>query len=183
MNDNNEMGARFEIFIEALFNAYGLQNVRRDVEFRKLNPYYRPGRPGEPKYIRRQCDITYDIVKEGNLYLAAAELKYTSNGQVSYSFRDGPKRKKGQMIPRIGNLVDEVYERQLFIEAYLSLLVTNKKFQKKVKKEAEKRGIKVMEGNDLQAIIRKLGGKYSVDDYLVNIRTEDYDLRSDIRKV
>jgi hypothetical protein len=168
MTPEREKGMQFEIWLELLLRHLGHQNVKRDVEYHKK------------RYVFRQVDVSYSLVKEGRIYLAIVEAKYSSNGQIPYRLRNGKIKKSTQQIPQIDNLVDEVLERQKFIGADVNLLVTNRSFEDKVKKEAERYGIRVVEDRQLTRLYRGIGGKGRIDDSIRAINIRRYNLNKNI---
>ncbi len=92
----------------------------------------------------------------------------------------GSRKKNQQIIPKIDNLVDEVYERRGFTDADIAFLVTNKRFEDKVKQEAEKYKITVLEKQNLEKIFKKQGGKDSIDNSIYSINLKDYNLNKNI---
>jgi len=161
-------GNKFEIWLEKILKIQGYQNVLRNVQYHKA------------RYVYRQADISYNIIRNNSLKLILVEAKYSSNGNINYHFRGGKKKKSGQVISTIDNLVDEVLERQKFIGADASILVTNKQFDKKVKYEASKKGIKLLEGDNLQKLYLNLGYKKNINDSIANIDLNNHNLYSNI---
>jgi hypothetical protein len=157
-------GIRFEIWLELLLKRLGYPNVERNVEYHKA------------RYVCRQVDVTYTILDRIPKW-AILEAKYCSNCNVHYNLRKGTIEKAAQTIPVIDNLVDEVYERWKFISADVSFLVTNKRFEHRVRFEAEKYGIIVVEGDYLTKLYRKAGGKLAtIDDSIATIDLNLFDL-------
>jgi len=161
-----EKGIKFEIWLESLLKKQGYQNVLRNVEYHK------------ERYLFRQADLSYNLIKDGRIYLAVVEAKFSSNGSIPYKLRS-KKKKKGHQVP-IDNLVDEVLERQQFIGADLSFLVTNKEFKPEVGLEAEKKGITVVTGSQLSSIYKKLGFRDSIDDSIKAVDLDKYNLNKNI---
>jgi len=162
-------GNQFEIWLEEFLKLQGYKNVLRDVEYHK------------DKNTFRQADISYNyIVSKNHLKLMIVEAKYSSNGYISYKLRAGEKEKSGQVIRRIDNLVDEVWERQNFIGADQSILVTNKKFENKVRTEAFKKGVKVLEGDDLQLLFKKFGYLETIDESISKIDLRKHNLYKNV---
>jgi hypothetical protein len=150
-------GTKFEVFLEVLLKKQGYQNVLRNVEMHKS------------KYRYRQVDVSYNVVDNGRIYLAIAEAKFSSNGNIPYRLRTPRVKKAGKLVVSFDNLVDEMAERQRFVGANLAVLVTNHSFEDKVKEEAKKHGIRVMEGSRLTDIYHKLGGRGSIDKAIASI--------------
>ncbi len=158
-----ERGTKFEIWLELLLKAKGYQNVLRDVCYHKS------------KYVYRQLDLQYNLVKQGKIHTVGIEAKYSSNGKIPFKFRSSTKEKAGQLI-RINNLVDEVFERQRFCDLNNMILVTNKEFDSKIIKHAGKYGIILMEGDSLQKIFTSLGYKGSIANSISTVDIEKYNL-------
>lgn len=162
-------GTQFEIWLELIFRKLGLE-VSRNVEFHK------------ERYVYRQVDLCYDR-KRGILGILGKkeriiiEAKYSGRGEIPYKLRQGEKHKSGQLIKKIDNVVDELYERQRFVNARKSYLVTNKRFDSKVRKEAAGKGICLIEGGKLENIYRHLGGCSSLDESIRSIKVAEHDLQ------
>ncbi len=136
-----ERGFRFEIWLEEVFkNVAGIYNLRRNVEFHK------------ERYLFRQADLAYNTISQQGLELVIIEAKYSSNGPIKYKLRS-PKEKQGQPIPKIDNLVDEIIERQYFIGANKSVLITNKTFDKELISKGLANHIYLIDGTGLQKIL------------------------------
>ena len=161
-------GIQFEIWLELLLKQNAYQNVLRDVEFHK------------ERFVYRQADLTYNIVKDNELYLAVVEAKFSANGPVPYLLRDGEKKKAGQTITRIDNVVDEVYERQRFIGADLSILTTNHKFEDRVRRMAPKRNILIVEGTTLDKYFTSEIPNESIDDSIRKITIKEHRLNKNV---
>jgi hypothetical protein len=110
-------GAKLEIWLENLFQDLEYNNVQRNVHYHF-----------QKNYIYRQVDLEYktSILKKTIMI----EAKYSKNCKIRYKLRN-PKNKAGQKI-KIDNLLDEVEERRLFVQAKKAILITNKEFEKKV---------------------------------------------------
>jgi hypothetical protein len=150
-------GIKFEIWLEYLLRLQGYQNVLRNVEYHK------------ERFRFRQVDISYDLVNNKEIHRAIIEAKYSSNGRISYKLRQSKFKKDGQRIIRIDNLVDETLERQRFVNADIAFLVTNHGFDAKVKQEARKHKIKVLEGKRLEEIYHHYGGKGPIDNAIRSV--------------
>ena len=137
------IGTKFEIWLETYFKSKGCLNVRRNVEFHKS------------RYLYRQADLTFSLKTNGKTELIIVEAKYSSKGPIKYDLRQGFKIKAGSKI--ITNLVDEIIERQKFVGAYSSILVTNKYFDDKLRQEAAKQNIVLFDRNRLFADYKKFG--------------------------
>lgn len=161
-------GIQFEIWLEILLKYKGHQNVVRDVEYHKS------------RYVFRQVDLRYDIVEDGLRYHTIVEAKYSSNSRIPYYLRKGTINKAGQDINGIDNLIDEVSERQRFVKADITILATNRHFDDKVKTEAKKYNIRVIENEGLTDIYRSLGGKLSIDSSIRSIYVKNHNLSKNI---
>jgi hypothetical protein len=150
-------GSKFEIWLEELFKKIGFQNVMRNVEFHRS------------RYLYRQVDVCYEIVKEGKIYRVIAEAKFSSNGPVRYHLRNGEIHKCEQGIAKIDNIVDELLERASFVGASYARLLTNRTFEDEVRAEAKRHSILVLEGNELQKLYMKTGRTGSIDDAIYNV--------------
>ena len=150
-------GTKFEVFLEQLFRKQGFQNVLRNTEYHKSRYHY------------RQVDVSYSVVHNGRIYLAVVEAKYSSNGNIPYKYRTPRIKKADRRDVVFDNVVDETAERQRFVGANLALLVTNHAFEDKVKEEARRHKIKVIEGRRLPDIYHRLGGKGSVDRAIASV--------------
>jgi len=163
-------GTRFEIWLETYFNSLGCLNVKRNVEFHKS------------RYLYRQADLTFSLKTKGNTELIIVEAKYSSNGSIKYDLRQGFKIKAGSKI--ITNLVDEIIERQKFIGAYSSILVTNKYFDDKLRQEAAKQNIVLFDRNRLFADYKKFGGTYDGLEKSINaIDIRRYNLQKNLIQI
>ncbi|MBW2966718.1 restriction endonuclease [Candidatus Woesearchaeota archaeon] len=161
-------GIKFEILLENLLKELGCDNVLRNVYCYKS------------RYRYRQVDISYNYVKHGRIYLAIIEAKYSSNGKVPYKLRSNKIKKEGNRTIEMENLVYEVRERRHFTNAGLALLVTNNEFEDKVKEEAKRYNIKVIEGKRLQELYHQNGHKGSIDDAIKSIDIYKRNLRRNL---
>jgi hypothetical protein len=168
LTPEKEKGTRLEIFLEQLLKESGYQNVLRNVEYHK------------EMHVFRQADVSYNKIGGNELIFGFVEAKYTSNGEISYELRGGEKEKNGQVIEKIDNVVDEVYERGKFIGADISVLATNKKFSDKVKESADEKNIKLLDGSDLLRIYNNLGHDGNIDEIINGIDLEKYNLNKNI---
>ncbi len=164
MSFEKEVGTKFEIWLELLLKNKGYQNILRDVEYRKDSGAF------------RQIDVSYNISFNGKIYLVAVEAKYSSKNNVNYKLRE-VKNKKESMIGTIDNLVDEVFERQMFVGADLSILVTNQYFQNKVKKYALEKNIRILERNNLYS---NFNSDFSLEDSINSVNLENYRMKKNI---
>ncbi|MBW2980483.1 hypothetical protein KY360_03640 [Candidatus Woesearchaeota archaeon] len=162
--DEQRKGTKFEIWLELLLNRQAHQNVLRNVEYHK------------ERYLFRQVDLSYNFVDNGTIHLAIIEAKYSSGGRIPYKLRKGEVKKSGQLVPRIDNLVDELWERQQFVGAHAACLVTNHSFDDQVKAEAGKRRIDVVEGPALSQLYLHLGGAGAIDDSINTINLGRHNL-------
>jgi hypothetical protein len=150
-------GTKFEIWLEDLLKELGCQDVLRNVYFYKERCQY------------RQVDICYKLAKKGRIYRVIVEAKYSSNGNIPYKLRSNKIKKEGSRKIEMENLVYEVRERKHFTKAGLAFLVTNKGFEDKVREEAERYNIQVVDGRRLQKIYNNLGYKGSIDEAIDNV--------------
>ena len=133
LTKEQQLGTKFEIFVEQLFKSLGVRKVRRNVVYHR------------DRYLYRQVDVEFY-----NQDLVIVELKYSSNGKIGYKLRGGEKNKSGQLISTINNLIDEVEERRLFVRANKAVLITNQDFSAELyQKVRDYRAIEMYNGNDL----------------------------------
>ena len=161
-------GTKFEIWLEKLLKEVGCQDVLRNVEFHRT------------RYRYRQVDLSYSYAKQGNIYRAVVEAKFSSNGKVRYALREPKSKKESKRQIEFYNLVDEVIERQRFVNAGLALLITNHKFEKKVKKESAKYGIRIIEGKRLTELYREQGHEGTIDQAIESIDLKTHNLDKNI---
>jgi hypothetical protein len=154
-----EQGLRFEIWLEhVLKNVSGIYHVMRNIEYHK-----------EP-YVFRQADLSYNIITPQGLELVIVEAKYSSNGPIQYQLRE-PKQKIKQQLPHINNLVEEIKERETFIGAQKSVLVTNKTFSKDLLHAGIANGIYLIDGKGLATLLARQQKQYtSIDSQINDIR-------------
>jgi hypothetical protein len=169
-------GIRFEIWLEQYFKSLGCQQVKRNVEFHKSQHLY------------RQADLIFSEVvcrniATTNIEMVIIEAKYSSNGQIKYELRQGYKEKSGSRNI-ITNLVDEITERQKFVGAYRSILVTNARFDEKLLREAPRHNIQLIDRETLYKNYRRLGGKHeNLEKSINSIDISRYDLRKNIYQI
>ncbi|MFC1705010.1 hypothetical protein ACFLZ6_01630 [Nanoarchaeota archaeon] len=150
-------GTKFEVWLEWLLKYHGFQNVARNLQYR------RQGRP------YRQVDLAYNVMKEGMFYTVVVEAKYSSNGEIPYKLRTPKTKKRGQQVIRLDNLVDELAERQSFVGAHESCLVTNHTFSDDVKVAAKRYGMGVIESPGLQQLYSQTGRSGTIDDSINSV--------------
>lgn len=121
-------GLQFEISLELMLLYSGYRNVRRDVAYWREGTY-------------RQVDIDYPLDSAQPNERILVEAKSSSGGAISFKLIDGEEHKQNQQIPVIDNVVNEVYERHLFASGFQSVIMTNRRFQKRCYAEAEKLGV------------------------------------------
>jgi len=170
-----EKGDRFEIFLELMLKKHSrihknkFYNIRRNVEYhRELLRY-------------RQVDISYDYNAGSGMEFRIIEAKYSSNGKISYHLRSPRERKEGdhkEII--ITNLIDEVCDKKEFVRAGAAVLATNTGFEDKVKEEAAKHGIRIMEGTDLAVLYHQLGYEKTIDEEISSIDINRFNLHKSI---
>ena len=131
------IGTKFEMWLEDYFKSHDFRQVRRNVEFHRSRNLY------------RQADLIFSMIVNNRIEMYLVEAKYSSCGPITYKFRQDYKEKAGSN--RLTNLVDEIIERQNFIGAYRSILVTNKYFDETLKQEATRRNIILLDRDRLLA--------------------------------
>ncbi|MBW2981533.1 restriction endonuclease [Candidatus Woesearchaeota archaeon] len=149
-------GDKFEMWLEILLKEHGYEDVERSYRENHGRPY-------------READLRYTLKKDGRKITVLVEAKYSSNGEIKYKLRSTKKKKDYGIEMVIDNLVDEVIERQKFLGGDESILVTNKTFEDKLKKEAEKKGVFVMEGHELTRMYHELGYTGSIEDSIATM--------------
>lgn len=153
-------GSQFEIWVEQLFKNLGVKNVRRNVVYHRA------------RYCYRQVDV--EFYHQG---LVIVELKYSSNGNISINLREGEKKKSGQLLSTIDNLLDELEERRRFVQAGRALLVTNKDFNNEVYHETKNYSkINIYTGEDLTRLSSKLSNK-DIDFQIQHINLRYYSIK------
>ncbi len=155
-------GAKFEVFLEGLLKKRGLKEVYCNVEFYKS------------RYCYRQVDLVYQHDHNGVLLSYALEAKFTSGSPISYALREPVMRNtlEGKVV--FDNLVDQVVERRNFIGYDVSVLVTNGSFEEKLRVEASKNKILLIDGEDLSEIYRSLGFKKDMHDAIKRVKINGY---------
>lgn len=164
-------GTRFEIWFEQLLKDNGYWSVRRNINYHRS------------RYRFRQVDVEY---KDFNLLnrLVICELKYCRNGQVRLELRKS-RKKSGQVIDTIDNIVSELEERRKFVHARKAILVTNRHFTDDTHREAEHyERIEVYERTQLEELEKKRRGFLSrlfppgtAEEQMENINLRKYDLK------
>ncbi len=166
------VGIKFEIWLGQYFKSMNCQEIKRNVEFHK------------EKNIYRQADLIFLEVSNKKILTTIVEAKYSSKNSIKYSFRQGVKEKyrsDGLGSTQLTNLVDEIIERQNFVKAYRSILVTNKFFDEKIVLEAQKNNIQLIDGEKLFHDYKLLGGKYnSLEKSILEIDITRYNLNKNI---
>ncbi len=149
-------GTKFEIFLEKILRQTNLKNIHRNVEFHKS------------KYLYRQVDLIAWNIEQTKITKYAIEAKYSTNQIINYDFRRKIKRKTqhGEII--LTNIIDQIQERQQFIQYDATILITNTDFEKKIIKEAKNKKIILLNGQDLQTIYIKLGYADNIQDVIKN---------------
>jgi len=164
------VGIKFEIWLEQYFKSKSCLDVRRNVEFHKS------------RFLYRQADLVFSLKTSTKVQLIIVEAKYSSNGPIKYELRQGYKLKAGSNI--LTNLVDEIIERQKFIGAYSSILVTNKYFDDRLRQEASKQNILLFDRERLFSDYKRFGGKYDcLEKSITAIDVNRYDLGKNIVKI
>ncbi len=160
MNDARKKGIRLEMLVEMMLHAKankdngegGIYNVRRDVEIHR------------ERYVFRQCDVTYDIVRKGKLYRCMIEAKYSSNGQVPDFYRTPMERKlPGGKAVKISGPLDQAYETGLFGRFDMVFLLTNSCFSKELSNAAKRHRVGLIENEGLQKIYNRYMGRGDVN--------------------
>jgi hypothetical protein len=155
LTNEQQKGTKFEIWVENLLKKLGKQHVRRNVEYHKS------------KKCWRQVDVCYEYVKQGTIYVAMVEAKFSSGAPISYYLRDGETDKADQRMEHVDNLVDEVIERRKyvndFVKCEIAYLVTNRTFEDRIKEEAKNHEIYIIEAENLQSMFAKTGGQGNID--------------------
>ncbi|PLW80072.1 hypothetical protein C0585_04100 [Candidatus Woesearchaeota archaeon] len=159
-------GTQFEIWLEGLLSGMNISNLERNVEFYQ----------GEK--IHRQIDLCYEISTKKGTELVLVEAKYSMNGPITYELRDRKKKKQfdGRRSNPVyfDNLVDEIVERQDFVGGDYTCLVTNNRFEDKLKVKAEKAGIDIIDGKKLEEICNK--DRRTIDKEIRSIKVKDYSI-------
>lgn len=161
---NYQNGAKFEVWLELLLKRLNYQNVMRNVEYRRKDN------------SKREVDICYNIVKNKKIYLAVIEAKYTQQK----TFRWKRKREKISQVISIDNLIDEVWERHLFIGADFSLIATNSRISNNLRKKIKNKPIRILDGTNLLNMYRDIGGKFNLETSIAKIQVENYKQKRNI---
>jgi hypothetical protein len=187
-------GTKFEIWLELILKKTGDQNVRRNITIR---PIRNNSKISENWKTSRQIDIVFNYISNNKIHTAFVEAKYLDRGIVPYYLRGGNRNKENSTLPNINNIVDEVYERQLYCNANTSFIVTNLYFDKNIKKNAPKYGIKIIERESIKLLWNKslslgiindyqpwknINKNSTIEDYIRAINLRDFDTRSDLMK-
>jgi hypothetical protein len=195
LSERQIKGTRFEIWLELVLKKTGDLNVKRNILIRNELIQSKNGNNGWK--FTRQIDLTFNYVLDNKIYTALVEAKYLDNGVVPYFLRSGEKIVNNPLLPNIDNLVDEVYERQMYSGADLSILVTNQQFDPRIKQHSRRYGIKIVERDDLillwqEAISDGILNDYlpwknmkqnmGLEHYIKSINLKDFDLRGDLVK-
>ncbi len=147
-----ERGYRFELLVfEGLKGVSGIYNLMHDVEYHK------------ERYVYRQADLSYQIATPQGLELVLVEAKSSLGGPIQNKLRLKPNQepKRGQLIPDIITLDQEILERQQFIGATQSVAITNTYFDKAFMDAAKKRGIYVIDRTGLEQMLKQQKRSYS----------------------
>ncbi len=110
LTPEQEIGTKFEIWMEQLLKDNDYLLVRRNVQ------YY------QSRFAYRQVDLEYQDLHLFNS-LVIMELKYSHHRELPLQLRR-PITKAGQ-LQRIDTVLDEVEERRLFVSARKAVVVTN----------------------------------------------------------
>lgn len=153
---NQIKGNKFEKWLELLLRYQGFKDVEKGFRRNKGYPY-------------READLKYTLEKNGRKRTVLVEAKYSSNGEIKYKLRTPKKKTEDGRVIVIDNLVDEVAERQRFLGGDISILVTNRTFEERVKEEAKRKGIVVIEGDRLTKIYYALGYTGSIEESIASI--------------
>ncbi|MBI5390299.1 restriction endonuclease [Candidatus Woesearchaeota archaeon] len=151
-------GLRFELWLAELLRQKEYLNVLHHVEFHRSPDCF------------REVDVSYNVLNNEKLYHVLVEAKYRKSWPVQYALR---KRKRKNGSSEIFNLVDEVAERQQFVGADLSIIVTNSTFDEQMQEEAPKKGIKLVDGSWLQSTYERYGGKGSIEDSIASVEVHE----------
>jgi len=86
-------------------------------------------------------------------------MKYSGNGKIGLQLRGGKKKKSGQRLRTIDNLVSEVEERRKFVKARKAFLITNNYFTDELMEAAGKnRRIQLYDRDALVKLDNKRAG-------------------------
>ena len=146
-------GMKFEIFLEKIFKHTNFQNIMRNVEFHKS------------RYLYRQVDLIAWQIEKNKITKYAIEAKYTTYAPIKYDLRQKIKRKteSGYEV-KLTNIIDQIKERQTFINYDKTILITNGTFENKLIKEATKNNILLMDGQNIKKIYTKLSNRENFED-------------------
>jgi hypothetical protein len=163
------IGTQFEIWLENYFKDHNFAQVMRNVEFHKS------------KNLCRQADLVFSMIVNNKVEMYLVEAKYSSNGLITYKLPFGREYKEKAGSGRLTNLVDEIIERQKFIGAYRSILVTNKYFDNTLRAEAMQRNIILFDRDRLLANYKDRKNKNdSLETEIRSIKIDDYNLNKNI---
>lgn len=165
-------GLQFEIWLELLFKAKGYSDVLRDVLFYRMNVR-------KHTYDFRQADLYLPTWKNNSSYKLLVEAKHTTQHKVPYDLRGAPVKKSRSK--KLYTLIDEVLDRKRFIGADGILLITNKRFDKRVYHEAKKHDILLFDALNLEKIYSQELGLYGdFQDSIASITLDKYNLKKNI---
>ncbi|MBT4823772.1 hypothetical protein HN695_02645 [Candidatus Woesearchaeota archaeon] len=141
-----EIATQFECFVAILCYNTGLKTTRWDVTYRKKNG------------SKRQVDVEY--VRRNGIYRqkTVIECKYSSNPDAKigvHHFMEGKDQKKDQKKKIKENLIREVDERRLYVDAYKAILVTNAYYTKELKADAEEHKVQLWDREVLEKKVRE----------------------------
>tara|TARA_Y100000310_G_scaffold317846_1_gene371196 strand:+ start:16822 stop:17358 length:537 start_codon:yes stop_codon:yes gene_type:complete len=135
-------GKKFEVYLEELLKDVGKRKVKRNVQYFKT--YFQ----------HRQVDVEFHDYHFWNSHIIV-EAKYTG-GVVKLKRRNDYQKKKQKIS--IDNIVNELEERRRYVGAREAILITNRKFEKSVYKEAENySSIQVYDLGDLEKLEKNRG--------------------------
>jgi hypothetical protein len=153
-----EIGTKFEILLECYFRGQKDKNGRKFQQVMRNVDYYK-NQNEEGQYVHRQADLVFSMVNNNRIYRILVEAKYSSNGPIQYDLRSD--KDKVESDTTLTNLVDEILERQRFIGAYRSILATNNVFEDRLRREAKRNGIILLDKDILFREYKRLGGVYT----------------------
>lgn len=163
------MGTKFEVWLAHLFKDLSQRHLLNFQNIDYNNWYI------NSQGDHRQLDLDFQYVENGIIKQGMMEAKYCSNGYVPYKLRNGEMKKTSQRIKGIETLVEEVYERAVFSRSTKVLLITNKQFEKKVKKVASKiGGLYIVERQDLIKYNLARGGSIYLEQEIMRTDISDY---------
>ena len=166
LSQSAKTGAKLEIWLENLFQDLEYNNVKRNIHYHF-----------QKKYFYRQVDLEYKTnILQRKVII---EAKYSKNSKIKYKLRS-PKNKTGHK-KTIENLLDEVEERRIFVQAKKAIIITNQVFEKKVYQAANNyRHIDVYDLTHLQHLDKKRQPfwreKKSIEEQIRSINLKDYSL-------